>query len=159
MRLPPSVWIGLLGDARTVAAYHVRVHRRGPGEHWFWLGPISDSGSARLRVPAAMGNRVIAAPVLGWQLSRGLIRPGRDGRLPVIRHTCDESACCNPSHWLPGTREDNAADYKARKDDPFSPWPTSAARQAGRVPSVTPSCKHWQKAPTRRRQTRPSSTR
>src|SRR5713226_8305541 len=33
---------------------------------------------AKLRVPAAVGNRVIAAPVLGWQLSRGLIRPGPD---------------------------------------------------------------------------------
>ena len=121
VRLPPSVWTRLLGDAQTVAAYHVRVHRRGRGEHWFWLGPISDSGGAKLRVPAATGNRVVAAPVLGWQLSRGLIRPGRDGRLPVIRHTCDESACCNPSHWLPGTRQDNAADYQARKGDPFSP--------------------------------------
>jgi len=104
-----------------VAAYHARVHRRGPGEHWFWLGPIPGSGGAKLRVHAAMGNGVIAAPVLGWQLSRGLIRPGPDGRLPVIRHTCDESACCNPSHWVLGTRQDNAADYKARKNDPFSP--------------------------------------
>jgi hypothetical protein len=121
VRLPPAVWIRLLGDAQTVAAYHTHVHRRGPGEHWFWLGPISGSGSAKLRVPAAMGNRVIAAPVLGWQLSRGLIRPGPDGRLPVIRHTCDESACCNPSHWKPGTRQGNAADYQARKGDPFSP--------------------------------------
>ena len=86
MRLPPSAWIRLLADARTVAAYHARVHRRGPGEHCFWLGPISDSGGAKLRVPAALGGRVIAAPVLGWQLSRGLIRPGRDGRLTVIRH-------------------------------------------------------------------------
>lgn len=121
VRLPPSVWVRLLGDAQTVAAYHACVHRRGTGEHWFWLGPISGSGGAKLRVPAAMGGHVIAAPVLGWQLSRGLIRPGRDVRLPVIRHTCDESACCNPSHWVLGTKQDNAADYKARKDDPFGP--------------------------------------
>jgi hypothetical protein len=68
-----------------------------------------------------MGGGVIAAPVLGWQLSRGLLRPGKDGRLPVIRHTCDDSACCNPAHWVLGTRKDNAADYITRKPDPFSP--------------------------------------
>jgi hypothetical protein len=121
VRLPPSAWARLLGDAETVAAYHARVHRRGPGEHWFWLGPVSGSGGAKLRVPAAMGGGVIAASVLGWQLSRGLLRPGSDGRLPVTRHTCDESACCNPSHWVLGTKKDNAADYAARKKDPFSP--------------------------------------
>ncbi len=121
VRLPPSVWARLLGDAPTVAAYHARVHRRGPAEHWFWLGPISGTGGAKLRIRAGMGGGVIAAPVLGWQLSRGLLQRGRDGRLPVIRHTCDESACCNPSHWVLGTRKDNAADYAARKGDPFSP--------------------------------------
>jgi hypothetical protein len=121
VRLPPSAWARLLSDTQTVAGYHARVYRRGPGKHWFWLGPISDSGGAKLRVRAALGGGVIAAPVLGWQLSRGLLRPGRDGRLPVIRHTCDESACCNPSHWVLGTKRDNAADYTARKDDPFGP--------------------------------------
>ena len=39
----------------------------------------------------------------------------------MIRHTCDESACCNPAHWVLGTRKDNAADYTARRNDPFSP--------------------------------------
>src|SRR5215831_4201695 len=121
VRLPPSAWARLLADAQTVAAYHARVHRRGPGEHWFWLGPISDTGGAKLRIRAAMGGGVIAAPVLGWQLSRGPLQRGRDGRLPVIRHTCDEGACCNPSHWVLGTRKDNAADYTARNGDPFSP--------------------------------------
>jgi hypothetical protein len=114
VRLPPQPGPGCSPMPRRVAAYHARVHRRGPGERWFWLGPISDTG-------AAMGGGVIAAPVLSWQLSRGLLRPVQDGRLPVIRHTCDESACCNPAHWVRSTSKDNAADYTARKGDPFSP--------------------------------------
>lgn len=121
MRLPPSVWGRLCADPHTVAAYHARVYRRGPGEHWFWLGAISSSGGAKLRVRSAMGGAVVAAPVLGWQLSRGLLCPSAEGRLPVIRHTCDESACCNPSHWVLGTKKDNAADYTARKGNPLSP--------------------------------------
>jgi hypothetical protein len=88
-----------------MAAYHARVYRRGPGQHWFWLGAISGSGGAKLRVRAAMGGFVVAAPVLGWQVSRGLLQAGPDGRLPVIRHTCDESACCNPSHWVLAARK------------------------------------------------------
>lgn len=121
VRLPSAVWVSLLGDPETVAAYYRHVCRRAPGLDWPWLGPISDSGSAKLRASRAMGSRVIAAPVLGYQLSRGLLRPGPDGRLPVIRHACDESACTNPAHWVLGTRADNSADYEARKDDPLSP--------------------------------------
>ena len=68
-----------------------------------------------------MGSRTIAAPVLGWHLSRGGLRCMPDGRLPVIRHTCDESACMNPAHWVLGTRADNMADYQDRKSDPFGP--------------------------------------
>jgi hypothetical protein len=135
VRLPPSAWARLLDDPATVAAYHARVHRRGPGRHWFWLGPISDSGAARLHIRAALGGGVIAAPVLGWQLSQGPRQRGPDGRLPVIRHTCDESACCNPSHWVLGTRKDNAADYAARRDDPFSPL-TDRRGPAGRARAI-----------------------
>src|SRR5258708_37903426 len=76
VRLPPGVWVSLLADPETVAAYYRHVHRRAPGLDWPWLGPISDSGSAKLRVPRRTGSRVIAAPVLGYQLSRGLLRPG-----------------------------------------------------------------------------------
>jgi hypothetical protein len=82
-----------------------------------------------------MGDRVIAAPVFGWQLSRGPLRPERDGRLPVIRHTCDEAACANPLHWILGTRKDNMADYTARKDDPFGPL-TDRRGPAGRARAI-----------------------
>ena len=110
----------------------------GKRQHWFWLGPISDSGAAKLRIRAAMGGGVIAAPVLGWQLSRGLLRPGRDGRRPVIRHTCDESACCNPSHWVLGTKNDNAA---ARKNDLFSPL-ADRRGPAGRARAIRDAIRH-----------------
>jgi hypothetical protein len=87
------------------------------------------SGSGRspaLGAPSCVSRPRWAAswsPRRSWagKLSRGLLRAGADGRLPAIRHTCDESACCNPSHWVLGSKEDNAADYLARKDDPFGP--------------------------------------
>ena len=33
---------------------------------------------------------------------------------PVVRHTCDNPPCCNPSHLLGGTMADNGADMAAR---------------------------------------------
>jgi len=33
----------------------------------------------------------------------------------VIRHTCDNPACCNPLHLLPGTQGDNIKDMHERK--------------------------------------------
>src|SRR5215472_18898587 len=150
VRLPPSAWARLLADAPTVAAYHARVHRRGPGEHWFWLGPISDTGGAKLRIRAAMGGGVIAAPVLGWQLSRGPLRPGQDGRLPVIRHTCDESACCNPSHWVLALAKTTPPTTPPARTTRSARWPTGAARPGAPGPSATPSGVPRRTAPTAR---------
>src|SRR5262249_38421642 len=100
-------------------------------------------GGATLRIRSALGGGVIAAPVLAWQLSRALLGPGGDGRLPVIRPTCDESACCNPSHWVLGTRKDNAADYTARKGDPLGPL-TDRRGPAGRARAIRDAIQHAQ---------------
>ena len=120
VRLPSEFWARLADDPAAVAAYWDRVYIR-PGKCWPWLGPVSEDGQAKLAVTVNGDRRMIAAPVLGYQISRSLLRPGRDGRLPVIRHTCDESACQNPAHWILGTRRENAADYRERIADKTSP--------------------------------------
>ena len=33
----------------------------------------------------------------------------------VIRHTCDNPACCNPNHMIVGTNKENTADMIARQ--------------------------------------------
>ncbi|MFD0371141.1 hypothetical protein [Streptomyces sp. NPDC127114] len=54
----------------------------------------------------------MSAHVLGFAISYGaaLLRNGA-----VVRHTCDESSCQNPDHWLVGERLQNIADYAARR--------------------------------------------
>jgi hypothetical protein len=80
-RLPADLWRALLADDETAARYHAKVHRRGTGLCWYWLGALSGSGHGRLRVgtralePERPGTRVIASHVYGFQLSRGLLRP------------------------------------------------------------------------------------
>ena len=126
-RLKAAEWQVLLSDPETQVRYHSKVHRRGHGECWFWLGAISDTGHGKLRAgtrTTAEGRpdtRVVASHVYGYQLSRGPLRPDADGKLPVIRHRCDESSCHNPSHWLTGTIKDNADDYTARAGGLGSP--------------------------------------
>jgi hypothetical protein len=126
-RLAAAEWAVLLADPETQVRYHAKVHRRGHDQCWYWLGAISDTGHGKLRAGTRTtaegrpGTRVVASHVYGFQLSRGPLRPAADGKLPVIRHRCDESGCHNPSHWLTGSVKDNAADYAARALAPGSP--------------------------------------
>jgi hypothetical protein len=126
-RLKSAEWKILLEDPATQVRYHSKVYRRGHAECWYWLGAISDTGHGKLRagtradIEGRPATRVVASHVYGHQLSRGPLQPDADGRLPVIRHTCDESSCHNPSHWITGTVRQNAADYAARAGGPGSP--------------------------------------
>ena len=72
----------------------------------------------------------------GFQLSRGLLRPGpATGLLPVIRYRCDEASCHRSSHWVTGSTADNATDYTARGRVPGSPL-TDRRGAAGRVIAI-----------------------
>ncbi|MCX4707161.1 hypothetical protein [Streptomyces sp. NBC_01373] len=116
MTAPPEVpWEALAGDPATMARYEAKVYRGGgPDAHHWWLGAISDSGHGKLRAGSrpAGTSRVVSAHVLGWAIHHGA-GALRDGI--VVRHTCDESSCQNPNHWLVGERLQNIADYAARR--------------------------------------------
>lgn len=47
--------------------------------------------------------------IVSHELFNGPIPDGH-----VVRHTCDNPACCNPEHLITGTRSDNAKDYSHR---------------------------------------------
>jgi hypothetical protein len=73
-----------------------------------------------------MANRpaslVVPAHIYGYVLSRGVPQPDPvTGCLPVIRHRCDEPSCQAAGHLAAGTPADNAQDYLARRQDPYSP--------------------------------------
>lgn len=86
------------------------VDIRGEGDCWPWIGAstvggygtISTGGRGASKSPS---NRV------AWFLTNGDIPDGM-----VVRHTCHNRSCCNPSHLILGTRADNVQDMWDRED-------------------------------------------
>jgi hypothetical protein len=71
---------------------------------WQWTGKKAGSGQAMLYV--GDGKSEIAYRVIYRMIT---------GSLPkVLRHTCDNRACVNPSHLLPGSIRDNNNDASRR---------------------------------------------
>jgi hypothetical protein len=127
-RIPPDLWLALLEDEQTRERYEAKVYRRGPGQCAYWLGSLSSSGHGRLRVGTRRldGMRpdslVVVAHVYGHLLSRGLARADPvTGRLPIVRHRCDEASCQAVMHLAAGSPGENVRDYLARRVDPLSP--------------------------------------
>lgn len=50
-----------------------------------------------------------AAHLMSYEAFNGPIPPGK-----IIRHTCDDQKCIEPSHLIPGTKKDNRRDFMER---------------------------------------------
>ena len=76
------------------------------GDCWIW------TGRARLNYgygAVRRNGRTIGAHRLAYQLHHGSIPAGMS-----VRHTCDNTACCNPAHLLLGSQSDNMKDAAVR---------------------------------------------
>ncbi|MDE2105826.1 MAG: HNH endonuclease [Patescibacteria group bacterium] len=56
-----------------------------------------------------MGGKSMLAPRVAYAIFYGEIGDGL-----VVRHTCDNPACCNPLHLMTGTHADNVRDRVTR---------------------------------------------
>lgn len=83
-------------------AFWERVDRRAGVEAcWPWTGARSSTGYGSVWVEG----RTKGAHRHAYELAMGPIQRGL-----VLLHTCDNPACCNPAHLVPGTTRDNARD-------------------------------------------------
>ena len=72
---------------------------------WEWLAGKTFDGYGRFRYQGKMWR----AHRFVYQLAKETI-PER----MVVRHTCDNPACCNPAHLILGTQQDNVNDMDQR---------------------------------------------
>ena len=78
-----------------------RVDRSGPDNCWNWQGCRDSDGYGTLVID---GRRSLAHRA-AYILTYGEIQDGL-----YIRHLCNNPSCCNPSHLLSGTQQDNMDD-------------------------------------------------
>lgn len=73
---------------------------------WEWSGCRFSTGYGCMSV----GNKLLGAHRIVWEMHNGIKIP--EGLL--VRHSCDNRACCNPYHLSIGTVQDNSDDMVSR---------------------------------------------
>ena len=95
-------------DPLIIARFWSKVDVRRPGVCWPWIARSRHNhGYGVFKVSPEVGT--VKAHRFAWAVV--------NGDLPddvVLRHSCDNPPCCNPSHLVPGTQADNVADMHAR---------------------------------------------
>ena len=90
----------------TESTFWSRVDRRGPCECWEWQSGKHSDGYGWFH----MGGKSDTAHRWAYRFVNGDIPAGS-----VVRHTCDNRRCCNPSHLLAGSVADNNHDCRDRR--------------------------------------------
>lgn len=85
------------------------IDRRGPDDCWPWTGGKFEEGYGGFKVTRPDFARTLRAHRIAYILANGSIDVNK-----VVRHTCDNTACCNPAHLIDGTQVQNTADRKER---------------------------------------------
>lgn len=91
-----------------LARFWAKVHEGDASECWEWLATRSSWGYGNF----GLGDRggPITASRLAWMLGNAMPVPSG----LCVLHSCDNAACCNPSHLHLGTLSDNAREARER---------------------------------------------
>lgn len=87
-----------------IARFHDGVCVSGPDECWPWQRCIRNGYGA-----IKHHGKVIGAHRVAYVIANGEPEDGH-----IVRHTCDNKICCNPSHLVEGTPADNVHDMHER---------------------------------------------
>jgi len=90
----------------VVARFWAKVDIRGPDECWPWHKAIAGSGYGSF----SLNGQSLSSHRIAYRLANGA---WPDAGL-LIRHKCDNRACCNPQHLETGNHAENARDMVER---------------------------------------------
>jgi hypothetical protein len=91
---------------QNIARLWEKIDRKGPEECWNWTGGANDKGRGRVK----LGGRLYSPYRVVFEIAYGLIPRVPSYHGMVIMHTCDNPACCNPTHLQLGRQRDNVHD-------------------------------------------------
>jgi len=114
-------WKKTHGDPRLRVFNNIDMSG-GPDACWPWKLKLSDKG---LPYQSIEGKKYLAHRLV-YELAHGQIPDGM-----VLRHKCDNPPCCNPSHLIPGTHQQNMDDMKERERHGLPRHTVRAIRKLG----------------------------
>lgn len=97
-------------DWQAKARFWSKVDVRNADECWPWRAGTDTRGYGAINI----SKRVVKAHRVAYSLANGDMPADL-----LIRHQCDNPACCNPHHLLTGTPADNVADCIRRGRNAF----------------------------------------
>jgi len=100
----------------TAESFWNRVKKGRSNECWPWFGTKSKgkrNPSPYGRIDAFGFKGVYVHRIAYWLCNGGELSLRRDGDV-LIRHSCDNTLCCNPKHLQIGTHADNVRDMMDR---------------------------------------------
>ena len=83
-----------------------KVEIKGDEDCWEWIAARYSNGYGAF---ARRKGKVSCAHRMAYELTKGPVPPGL-----FVMHSCDNKACCNPSHLSVGTCLENTRDAVAR---------------------------------------------
>jgi hypothetical protein len=110
-----------------------------PTECWSWSKSVLPNGRPRLGVHQDGRTRSYTAARIICAADHGLPLDDSGGRW-VARHTCDNVACVNPAHIVPGTYKQNTKDMWDRGRGARGDRRPSAVLNEGLVREIRARC-------------------
>lgn len=103
----------------TIARFWSKVEVGRPADCWPWQAATSSAEYGRFKIDGVL----VSPHRFAFELVNGPIPQGPGYHGTVIRHTCDNSRCCNPAHMALGSQRDNVRDMidRGRQGDHSRP--------------------------------------